>query len=31
LLYGTASQGGNKNCLLASFTVGCGVVFSLHE
>jgi hypothetical protein len=31
LLYGTASQGGNKKCLLASFTVGCGVVFSLHE
>jgi uncharacterized repeat protein (TIGR03803 family) len=31
LLYGTASQGGNTKCLLASFTVGCGVVFSLHQ
>jgi hypothetical protein len=31
LLYGTAPQGGKTNCLLATFTVGCGVVFSLHE
>ncbi len=31
VLYGTASQGGNLNCQLATFTVGCGVVFSLNE
>jgi uncharacterized protein YceK len=31
VLYGTASQGGNLNCQLATFTVGCGVVFSLKE
>jgi len=31
VLYGTASQGGNLNCQLATFLVGCGVVFSLRD
>ena len=31
VLFGTASQGGNPNCHLAAFTIGCGVVFSLTE
>ena len=31
LFYGTASEGGNTKCLLSSFTVGCGLVFSLKE
>jgi uncharacterized protein YceK len=30
-LFGTAAQGGDRNCQLATFTIGCGVVFSLKE